>query len=258
MESSNPVLGRAFRKEGFAKFEDTAKLEDTYAGPSATPLETGRMTIDDVVTKTGLLLAVLVVTAGVAWKLNLGSGILMAGLIAGFILAMVNTFSKSVQPGLVIAYAICEGLVVGVISHLYNTLYNGIVSQAIIGTVSAFGGILFLYSSGKLRATPRFTKMLMGAAIGYLVLGIVSLIASFAGVGNGMGFYGVHGIGLLLAVGGVAIASFFFVLDFDQIQKGVQAGVPERESWRASFGLLVTLVWLYLEILRLLSILRQD
>ena len=258
MESSNPVLGRAFRKEGFAKFEDTAKLEDTYAGPSATPLETGRMTIDDVVTKTGLLLAVLVVTAGVAWKLNLGSGILMAGLIAGFILAMVNTFSKSVQPALVIAYAICEGLVVGVISHLYNTLYNGIVSQAIIGTVAAFGGILFLYSSGKLRATPRFTKMLMGAAIGYLVLGIVSLIASFAGVGNGMGFYGVHGIGLLLAVGGVSIASFFFVLDFDQIQKGVQAGVPERESWRASFGLLVTLVWLYLEILRLLSILRQD
>ncbi len=252
MESSNPVLGRAFSKEGFAKFEDT------YAGPSATPLETGRMTIDDVVTKTALLLAVLVVTAGLAWKLNLSGGILMAGLIVGFILAMVNTFSKSVQPVLVIAYAICEGLVVGVISHLYNNLYNGIVSQAIIGTVAAFGGILFLYSSGKLRATPRFTKMLMGAAIGYLILGIASLIASFAGVGNGMGFYGVHGIGLLLAVGGVALASFFFVLDFDQIQKGVQAGVPERESWRASFGLLVTLVWLYLEILRLLSILRQD
>jgi len=252
MESSNPVLGRAFRKEGFAKFEDT------YAGPSATTLETGRMTIDDVVTKTALLLAVLVVTAGLAWKLNLSSGILMAGVIVGFILAMVNTFSKSVQPVLVIAYAICEGLVVGVISHLYNNLYNGIVSQAIIGTVAAFGGILFLYSSGKLRATPRFTKMLMGAAIGYLILGIASLIASFAGIGNGMGFYGVHGIGLLLAVGGVALASFFFVLDFDQIQKGVQAGVPERESWRASFGLLVTLVWLYLEILRLLSILRQD
>jgi uncharacterized YccA/Bax inhibitor family protein len=258
MESSNPVLGRAFRKEGFAQFEDTAKFEDSYAGPSATPLETGRMTIDDVVTKTGLLLAVLVVTAGLAWKLNLSSGILMAGVIVGFILAMVNTFSKAVQPVLVVAYAICEGLVVGVISHLYNNLYNGIVSQAIIGTVAAFGGILFLYSSGKLRATPRFTKMLMGAAIGYFILGIASLIASFAGVGNGMGFYGVHGIGLLLAVGGVALASFFFVLDFDQIQKGVQAGVPERESWRASFGLLVTLVWLYLEILRLLSILRQD
>ena len=252
MESSNPVLGRAFSKEGFAKFEET------YASPSATPLETARMTIDDVVAKTGLLLAALVVTAGVAWKLNLGGGVLMIGLVVGFILAMVITFSKSVKPALVIAYAVCEGLVVGVISHLYNNLYNGIVSQAIIGTVAAFGGILFLFSSGRLRATPRFTKVLMGAAIGYLILGVVSLIASFAGVGNGMGFYGVQGIGLLLAVGGVALASFFFVLDFDQIQKGVQAGVPERESWRASFGLLVTLVWLYLEILRLLSILRQN
>ena len=252
MESSNPVLGRAFSKKGFAKFEET------YAAPSATPLETGRMTIDDVVAKTGLLLAVLVVTAGLAWKLNLSGSILMIGLIAGFALAMVITFSKRVRPALVIAYAVCEGLVVGVISHVYNSLYSGIVSQAIIGTVAAFGGILFLYSSGKLRATPRFTKMLMGAAIGYLILGLASLVASFAGVGNGMGFYGVHGIGLLLAVGGVAIASFFFVLDFDQIQKGVQAGVPANESWRASFGLLVTLVWLYLEILRLLSILRQQ
>lgn len=252
MESSNPVLGRAFSKEGFAKFEET------YAAPSATPVEAGRMTIDDVVVKTGLLLAVLVVTAGVAWKLNLGGGILMIGFIAGFVLAMVNVFSKTVRPALVIAYAVCEGLVVGVISHLYNNLYNGIVSQAVIGTVAAFGGILFLYSSGRLRATPRFTKMLMGAAIGYLILGVVSLIASFAGVGNGMGFYGVKGIGLLLAAAGVAIASFFFVLDFDQIEKGVQAGVPVRESWRASFGLLVTLVWLYLEILRLLSILRQQ
>lgn len=252
MESSNPVLTRAYDKEGFATFEQA------YAGPSATSIETGRMTIDDVVTKTGLLLAVLVVTAGLSWTLNLGSGFLMIGAIAGFALAMVNTFSKTAKPALVVAYAVCEGLVVGVISHIYNSLYNGIVSQAVIGTVAAFGGILFLYSSGKLRATPRFTKMLMGAAIGYLILGLISLVASFAGVGHGMGFYGVQGIGLLLAVGGVALASFFFVLDFDQIQKGVQAGVPANESWRASFGLLVTLVWLYLEILRLLSILRDQ
>lgn len=252
MESSNPVLTKAFSKRGFADFEQT------YAGPSATPIETGRMTIDDVVTKTGLLLAILAVTAGVAWKMNLSTGYLMIGALVGFALAMVNSFSKTVRPGLVIAYAVCEGLVVGVISHVYNTLYSGIVSQAVIGTVAAFGGILFLYSSGKLRATPRFTKMLMGAAIGYLILGVVSLIASFAGVGHGMGFYGVHGVGLLLAVGGVAIASFFFVLDFDQIQKGVQAGVPTSESWRASFGLLVTLVWLYLEIIRLISILRDQ
>ncbi|HUW77572.1 MAG TPA: Bax inhibitor-1/YccA family protein [Candidatus Nanopelagicaceae bacterium] len=253
MESSNPVLTKAFTsKKGFAAFEKT------YAGPSATPLETGRMTIDDVVTKTAALLVTLVVTAALAWKMNLPNGVLMIALFAGLGLAMVNSFAKTIRPPLVFAYAICEGLVVGVISHIYDTYYNGIVSQAVIGTLCAFGGILFLYSSGKLRATPKFTKMLMSAAIGYLVLGLVSLIASFAHVGNGMGLYGVHGLGLLLSVGGVALASFFFVLDFDQIEKGIKAGVPARESWRASFGLVVTLVWLYLEILRLLSILRQS
>jgi uncharacterized YccA/Bax inhibitor family protein len=252
MESSNPVLSKAFSKEGFAAFEKT------YAGPSATPLETSRMTIDDVVTRTGLMLGVLILTAGAAWILNLGVGAMMIGLIAGFVLAMVNTFSKTVKPPLAIAYAICEGLVVGVISHVYNTLYNGIVSQAVIGTVCAFAGILFLYSSGKLRATPKFTKMLMGAAIGYVFLGVISLIASFAGVGHGMGLYHTRGLGLLLSLAGVALASLFFVLDFDQIQKGVQAGVPASESWRAAFGLVVTLVWLYLEMLRLISILREN
>lgn len=256
MESSNPVLGKAFSTEGTKK--GFAEFEKSYTDPSASAVEMGRMTIDDVVTKTALLLAVLVVSAGLAWKMNLGGGVMMIALIAGFALAMVNTFSKSVKPPLAIAYAVLEGVVVGVISHVYNTLYNGIVSQAVIGTVAAFAAILFLYSSGKLRATPRFTKILMSAAIGYFILGIISLIASFAGVGQGMGFYHVRGIGLLLSVAGVAIASFFFVLDFDQIQKGVQAGVPARESWRASFGLVVTLVWLYLEILRLLSILRQS
>ena len=97
----------------------------------------------------------------------------------------------------------------------------------------------------------------MGALIGYLVLGLVSMIASFAGVGGGLGLYGVSGLGLLLAVGGVGLASFFLILDFDQIQKGINAGAPEQESWRAAFGLMVTLVWLYLEVLRLLSILRR-
>ena len=109
-----------------------------------------------------------------------------------------------------------------------------------------------------LRATPRFTRTLIGAAIGYFVLGLFSLIGSMFGLGNGYGLYGVTGISLLLAVAGVALASFFLVLDFDQIQRGVNAGVPNQEAWRAGFGLMVTIIWLYLEVLRLLSILRND
>jgi uncharacterized YccA/Bax inhibitor family protein len=234
------------------------QLEQSYNAPAASSIRTGRMTIEDVVAKTGFLFAILVVVGAIAWGANLGQGALLIGFLGGFVLAMVISFSKTIKPGLVVAYAALQGLALGTISKYYETFYPGIVSQAVIGTIAAFTGVLFMYRSGRLRATPQFTRAIMGAAIGYFILGLVSLVASFFGVGRGYGFYGVSGLGLLLAVAGVALASFFLVLDFDQIEKGVAAGVPEKESWRASFGLMVTIVWLYLEVLRLLSILRNN
>jgi uncharacterized YccA/Bax inhibitor family protein len=156
-----------------------------------------------------------------------------------------------------VLYSVFEGLVIGTISRVYNDYYSGIVAQAVIGTVAAFVGILFLYKSGKLRATPKFTRILLGAVAGYFVLGLISLVASFFHVGNGMGFYGVTGLGLLMSVAGVALASLFLVLDFDQIERSIAQGAPAIEAWRSGFGLIVTLVWIYLEILRLLSILRD-
>jgi uncharacterized YccA/Bax inhibitor family protein len=216
------------------------------------------MTIEDVVAKTGFLFTILVVVGALAWSLNLGGLGLIVGFLGGFILAMVISFSKNIKPGLVVTYAALQGLALGSISKVYETIQPGIVSQAVIGTIAAFAGVLVMYRNGTLRATPQFTRALIGAAIGYFILGLVSLIASFFGVGRGYGFYGVSGLGLLLAVAGVGLASLFLVLDFDQIEKGVVAGVPEKESWRASFGLMVTVVWLYLEVLRLISILRND
>lgn len=265
MQSSNPVLGRAFNnKRGFAAMGSVAtapadaSLEELYNAPAASSLRTGRMTMDDVVTRTGILFGVLVIFGAAAWTLNLGMGVMMVGILVGFGLAMALTFSKTVRPPLAIAYAAVEGLALGTLSHYYNLAYPGIVSQAILGTLAAFVGVLFAYRSGKVRVTPRFTRIVMGAAIGYLVLGVISMFAAFAHVGGGMGFYGIHGLGLLLAVAGVGLASIFLILDFDQIQKGVAAGLPEAESWRAAFGLMVTLVWLYMEVLRLLSILRNN
>ncbi|NBQ35179.1 MAG: Bax inhibitor-1/YccA family protein [Actinobacteria bacterium] len=255
MKSSNPVLGKAFNQPNNMQVD---QLEQSYNAPAASSMRTGRMTIEDVVAKTGFLFAILVVVGAVAWRANLGMGAVMLGFLGGFGLAMVISFSKTIKPGLVVAYAAVEGLALGTLSHYYESFYPGIVSQAVIGTIAAFAGVLFMYRSGRLRATPQFTRAVMGAAIGYFILGLVSLVASFFGVGQGYGFYGVSGIGLLLAVAGVALASFFLVLDFDQIEKGVRAGVPEKESWRASFGLMVTIVWLYLEVLRLISILRND
>ena len=255
MKSSNPVLGKAFNQPNNMQVD---QLEQSYNAPAASSIRTGRMTIEDVVAKTGFLFAILVVVGAIAWGANLGQGALLIGFLGGFVLAMVISFSKKIKPGLVVAYAALQGLALGTISKYYESFYPGIVSQAVIGTIAAFAGVLFMYRSGRLRATPQFTRAVMGAAIGYFILGLVSLVASFFGVGQGYGFYGVSGLGLLLAVAGVALASFFLVLDFDQIEKGVAAGVPEKESWRASFGLMVTIVWLYLEVLRLISILRND
>jgi len=254
MKSSNPVLGKAFNQPGNMQVD---QLEQSYNAPAASSMRTGRMTIEDVVAKTGFLFAILVVVGAFAWRSNLGTGALMLGFLGGFVLAMVISFSKSIKPGLVVAYAAFQGLALGTLSSYYESYYPGIVSQAVIGTMAAFAGVLIMYRNGTLRATPQFTRALIGAAIGYFILGLVSLVASFFGVGQGYGFYGVSGLGLLLAVAGVAIASLFLVLDFDQIQKGVNNGVPEKESWRASFGLMVTIVWLYLEVLRLISILRN-
>ena len=255
MKSSNPVLGKAFNQPRNTQVD---QLEQSYNAPAASSIRTGRMTIEDVVAKTGFLFAILVLVGAFAWRSNLGMGAVMLGFLGGFVLAMIISFSKSIKPGLVVAYAAFEGLALGTLSSYYESYYPGIVSQAVIGTMAAFAGVLIMYRNGKLRATPQFTRALIGAAIGYFILGLVSLVASFFGVGEGYGFYGVSGLGLLLAVAGVAIASLFLVLDFDQIQKGVNNGVPEKESWRASFGLMVTIVWLYLEVLRLISILRNN
>lgn len=178
----------------------------------------------------------------------------MLGVFGGFALAMVITFSKTVKPGLAIAYAALEGLALGTISHLYNNFYQGIVSQAIIVTICAFSAMLFAYKSGRIRVTPKFTKVLMTAMIGYLVLALLSFVGSFFGAS----IYSMGGFGLIIAAGGMVLASFFLILDFDQVQKGIDAGLPEQESWRAAFGLMVTIVWLYMEVLRFLSILRGN
>jgi uncharacterized YccA/Bax inhibitor family protein len=205
------------------------------------------MSIDDVIIKTGTLFAVLVVVGAFAWQAN-NPALALIGVVGGLILALVNSFSKKVRPGFVIAYAVAQGLALGTISKIYETAYSGIVGQAVIATGCAFAGVLVAYKSGKIRVTPKFTRVMMASLIGYMVFGIFSL---FVGFPSGS-------LGTLIAVGGVVLASLFIVMDLDQIEKAVAARVPAEESWRMAFGLMVTLVWLYLEVLRLISILRSE
>ncbi len=234
----------------------TETLEESYSAPSASSVQTGRMTMEDVVVKTAALFAVLLLVGSFAWNANLGGGALMLGFIGGFALSLVNTFSKKVRPALVIAYAAFQGLFLGTITNIFEASYPGIASQAVLATLCAFGGMLFAYRSGRIRVTPKFQRVMFGALIGYLGLAVVSIIASFMGTPGGL--YSVSGLGLILAAGGVVLASLFIVMDLDQIDRSIKAGVPQVESWRAAFGLMVTLVWLYLEMLRLISILRGD
>jgi uncharacterized YccA/Bax inhibitor family protein len=131
---------------------------------------------------------------------------------------------------------------------MYDSAYDGIVGQAVVATVCAFGGVLLAYRSGKIRVTPKFSRIMMASLIGYFIFGLATLFIGFPG----------GALGLLISVGGVALASMFIVMDLDQIEKAVAARVPQEESWRCAFGLMVTLVWLYLEILRLISILRSN
>ena len=240
MRSSNPVLsGRGFARINPQEIgsRDRNTIESR---PTSAP-----MSIDDVVIKTAGLFAVLLAVGTFAWSAN-SPLLALIGFGGGFILAMVNSFSKKVRPPLVIAYAAAQGLALGTISRMYDQSYDGIVGQAVIATACAFGGVLIAYRSGKIRVTPKFTRVLIGSLIGYLVFSIATIFIGFP----------TGGLGLLIAIGGVALASLFIVLDLDQIEKAVAARVPQEESWRCAFGLMVTLVWLYLEVLRLLSILR--
>jgi len=273
MESKNPVFARSneWKDKGYATFDARSSsqaappadasahtLEDWYRKPSATASQSRRMTLDDVVIRTASLFVVLLIGAAVGWQgVSRGSGfglVIVPALIA-MVLGIWAQVSKKVRPGVMFAYAALEGVFVGGISTFYSTLYDGIVGQAVIGTLAAFGGMLIAYKTGVIRNSPRFTKVLMIAGIGYLVFGLANLAFSAFG---GTSVYSIGGLGILISAFGVVLASLFLVLDFDYIEQGIRNGLPVRESWRAGFGLMVTLVWLYLEILRLIAILRGN
>ena len=263
VNSNNPVLGRGFGKgQQYASWNNApapsaGDLNEMYNRPAYTP-PARFMTLDDVVMRTAACLGVVVAVGAVAWILELG-GLALVGALVGFVLAIVISIKQSTNPALILSYAAAEGLFLGGISRVFNDAYGGgIVIQAVVGTAGVFGGMLVVYKTGAIRVTPKFTRWLLGALIGVVALSLVNLVASFftpGGLGLRDASNPVIAIGFsLLCIG---IAAFTFLLDFDMIDKGIRGGAPERFAWYAAFGLTVTLVWLYLEILRLLSYLRD-
>lgn len=220
-------------------------------------LEGKPMTISGAINKTGILLGIVVLVAFYAWSLCAGgyadkaNMLLIGGSIAGLILAIIASFNPKSSPITAPAYAICEGFVVGVISYAYGAMFNGIVQNALGLTILALFAMLFLYKTKVIQATPTFRKVIfistLAIAIFYLAGFIGALLGHPMTIFNG----GTLGIGVSLLI--CAIAAFNFIMDFDFIEQGERNMLPEYFEWYGGFALLVTLVWLYLEILRLLA-----
>jgi uncharacterized YccA/Bax inhibitor family protein len=276
MESRNPVIARmekeAERGGGYAGF-GTATATATATAPAGAGTEpvalpqpaepVGRpMTVNDVVVRTAAMFVPLLITAYLAWTLEVSGLIVLVAALGAVGLAFWGILSKKPRPVVSLAYAALEGVVLGGVSFWMQAYVDesnlakgqettNIVALAIIGTLAAFAAVLFLYATRIIKVTSTFRKMMMIAMVAYLGLAIVSVFfALIGGVGDGFGFYGVGWLGLLLCAAGVALASF-------SIEKSVQYGLPEQEAWRLALGLTITLVWLYLEILRFLAILNS-
>ncbi|MET0813404.1 MAG: Bax inhibitor-1/YccA family protein [Microbacterium sp.] len=252
-----------------------ARLEGAFAAPSAGSVDTGRMSYEDTIWKTVGLFVVLLVTAVVGWVWTMAPVTAqnpvptfvpwIVGALGGFVLSMVIIFTsrKKVRPALIFAYAAFEGLFVGGISAFFEFIWPGIVVQASLATFAVVGVTLALFASGKIRASKKATKIFMIALFGYLAFSLINLVLMWTGVTQGA--FGLSsepsplfGIpwGVLIGVLVVIMAAYSLVLDFDSIQQGVRNGAPRQYGWLGGFGIMVTVVWLYIEILRIIAIVR--
>ncbi|GAB3390514.1 Bax inhibitor-1/YccA family protein [Lysobacter fragariae] len=252
MRSGNPTL-----KE--STFLDLGSGSVVRGGDSAT------MTLNGTVNKTGILLLLSVMTAAFAWShvrfdaAGVPTGLMpymLGGALGGLVLALITTFKKEWSPITAPMYALLEGLFLGAISAMYNHMYNGIVMQAVLLTFGTLFALLFAYRSGLIKATENFKLGVVAATGGIFLVYLATMVLGLFGIKIPMIHdSGIVGIGFSLFV--VVIAALNLVLDFDFIETGVEAGAPKYMEWYGAFGLMVTLVWLYLEFLRLLAKLQS-
>lgn len=222
------------------------------------------MSLNGTVNKTAILLALVLITAVYAWGQYTGPEsvgslypLVIGGAIGGFIVALVTIFKQTWAPVTAPIYALLEGLFVGGLSVIFEAQFPGIVMQAVMATMATFAAMLFAYRTGIIRVTDTFRRVITAAVGGIMLLYLVNIVMSFFGAS--IGFIhegGMLGIGFSLVV--VVVAALSLALNFDVIEKGVEAGAPKYMEWYGAFGLIVTLVWLYIEMLRLLSKLQSS
>ncbi|GAA2045403.1 Bax inhibitor-1/YccA family protein [Agromyces tropicus] len=239
------------------------QLQDMYNQPATLP-DRDVMTIEDSIAKSAAAFGLLLVGAAIGWLTVQSMPFLWIGAgIVGFVLALVNIFKKEPSAALVLAYAGVQGVFVGGISAWYELAYGGgIVAQAVIATLVVVGVTLALFASGKIRASKKATKVFLIAMVGYLVFSLVNMGLILFGVTDdpwgvrGVEIFGIP-LGIVIGVLVVIMGAYSLVLDFDFIQQGVRNRAPKKYGWTGAFGIMVTVIWLYLEILRMLAIARD-
>ena len=290
MRSSNPVLsrlgtavgqGRAggqqapYAQPGQNPFQQPGYQQQPYGGqyppqygggyPASPVVGGGAMTIDDVVVRTVMLLAVTGISGALAWALLPDTGAvatlaLVGSVVAGLVLGLVIAFARITNPAVIVAYAVIQGVLLGVVSEFFEQRYPGIVMQAVAATFAVFFVMAALYKFRVLRATPKFAKFVIGALLAFVALSLINLVAYMFGFEMGLVDYGtdeVNPLAFLFAGAGIVIGALTFILDFAEIEEGVRHGIPEKFAWYSAFGLLVGLIFLYWQILRMLSYLRR-
>ncbi|MEU5843456.1 Bax inhibitor-1/YccA family protein [Rhodococcus sp. NPDC047139] len=277
--TSNPVFRNLPKQEGggYATFgsatagaaQVTQQFGQPQVDPWARPTTERSMTIDDVVTKTGITLGVLAISALVSYVLvhsntGLAAPFVIGGGLIGLVLVLVATFGRKMDnPAIVLAYAVAEGFFLGALSFMFTDITFGgaggatLIAQAVLGTFGVFFGMLVVYRTGAIRVTPRLTRMIVGALVGVLVLALGNIIASFF-IEGGLGLRDGGPLAIIFSLVCIGIAAFSFLLDFDSADQLIRAQAPEKAAWGVALGLTVTLVWLYVEILRLLSYFQND
>ena len=282
-ETSNPVFRSLPKTQGgYAQFGTGAGgygAQAVHADPYVTQYPDQRqtgvsrpLTIDDVVTKTGITLGVLTAVAIVSYflvaqNLALAAPFAIVGGLGGLVLVLIATFGrKQDNPAIVLSYAALEGLFLGALSFLLANLYvsgasaGALIGQAVLGTIGVFAGMLVVYKTGAIRVTPKFTRFIVAAMFGVLALMLGNLVLAMFGVGGGEGLGLRSGgpIAIIFSLVCIGIAAFSFLIDFDAADRMIRAGVPEKAAWGIALGMTVTLVWLYIEILNLLSMLNRN
>jgi uncharacterized YccA/Bax inhibitor family protein len=245
---------------------NSEQLQVLYNQPSAGPVQMRRVTLDDVVMKTLGLFGIVVVVGAASWNVvanspdqQLGLPLTLGAIVGTLALGLLIAFKKTISVPLIVLYAAVEGLLVGAFSSYIDSFpaYHGLVATAVLATMSTFAGMFLGWKFGLIRVTDKSRRIFGMAVLGYLLFSVVNLVAVLMGVGGGFGFGGTGPIGIAISVLGVGLASYSLAVDFDSVDRAISAQMPEKYSWLLAHGLIVTLVWLYLEILRLLARLRQ-